>query len=74
MLGVFLFFERGATVRINEIIKSQQPELYKGFKSRQKKVVRENKSIDELSSKDIEELMGHSAYRRGRGGSMRQVR
>lgn len=74
MLGVFLFFERGAAVRINEIIKSQQPDLYKGFRSRQKKVISNKKSSDELSSKDIEELMSHSAYRRGRGGSMRQVR
>jgi len=73
-LSVFLFFERGATVRINEIIKSQQPELYKGFKQRQKKVASSKKSCEGLSSKDIEELMSHSAYRRSRGGSMRQVR
>jgi hypothetical protein len=56
-------------MRINEMIKSQQPQVYEKLNKKQHK-----KTDLNLNTKDIEELMHHSFYRRGRGGAKRQVR
>ena len=54
---------------IGEIIKETQPDVYS-------KLTQANKlsKKDRLTEKDIKELMGHSSYKRGTGGAIRQVR
>lgn len=50
---------------IREILKEAQPESYlKLVKKKPKK----------LTEKELKELMGHSSYKRGAGGAIRQVR
>ena len=56
-------------MRINEMVKSLQPQVYEKLNKKQQK-----KTDSNLNTKDIEELMQHSFYRRGRGGAKRQVR
>lgn len=54
---------------IREILKESQPDHYR-------KLVKNhsNKKPEKLTEKAIKELMGHSAYKRGAGGAIRQVR
>ncbi len=56
-------------MRINEMVKNQQPQIYEKLSKKQQR-----KTDLNLNTKDIEELMQHSFYRRGRGGAKRQVR
>lgn len=54
-------------MKIGNIVKEQQPEVHKKLESERVK------KKEHLSFRDYENLMGHSSYRRGRGG-LRQVR
>lgn len=58
-------------MKINNIIKEQQPDVHKKLN---KKKRRRNNKTEHLSFSDIENLMSHDSYRRGPGGSIRQVR
>lgn len=53
---------------IREILKEAQPDYYK------KLVKHYSKNPKKLTEKELKELMGHSAYKRGTGGAIRQVR
>jgi len=55
-------------MKIGDIVEQQQPELHNKLKE-SKKVKRQ----ESLSFRDFQQLMGHSSYRRGRGG-IRQVK
>lgn len=54
---------------IGRIIKENYPESYE----RLRKIKSENKR-ENLTEKDIKELMHHSSYRRSRRGAIKQVR
>lgn len=57
---------------IGDILKVTQPDIHKKLsKSRQNKM--KNKK-DNTSFSDMEKLMGNRSYKRGKGGSIRQVR
>lgn len=56
-------------MRVKNILKEQQPEVYNRLKKLKVKTINEN-----LSHEDFENLMKHSSYRRGSGGAKRQVR
>lgn len=56
---------RGEGMRIKDIIKTNQPGTYSKLNSKRER---------ELSERDIKELMGHSCYKRGSGGAIKQVR
>jgi len=57
-------------VTIREILKEAQPESYlKLVKKKHSK-----KKPKKLTEKELKELMGHSSYKRGAGGAIRQVR
>lgn len=58
---------------IGETIKKNQPKEYQRLKKKKRKRKRKKRN-EKLSEKDIKELMGHSSYRRGTGGAIRQVR
>lgn len=51
---------------IEEIIKDNQPDVYKKLKPKKK--------VEKLTEKDIKELMGQRVYRRTKGGAIKQVR
>ena len=55
------------TIRV--ILKEAQPDYYR-------KLVKNhsNKKPEKLTEKELKELMGHSSYKRGAGGAIRQVR
>ncbi|MGL4761867.1 MAG: hypothetical protein ACRCWG_10505 [Sarcina sp.] len=55
-------------MKIKDILKQQQPEVYNRLKKLKVKTVNED-----LTKSDFENMMKHSSYRRGRGG-IRQVR
>lgn len=57
-------------MKIGEIIERKQPETFK--KLQYKKRERHNK--EHLSFADFEKMMGHSSYKRGKGGAIRQVK
>ena len=65
-------------MRIEEILKRTQPEIYETLKNKGKNNKRRNKKRkqkkENLNEKDIKELMSHSSYRRGTGGAIRQVK
>ncbi|WP_185903785.1 hypothetical protein [Hathewaya massiliensis] len=54
-------------MRIGEILKDQQPEVYKKLKGDKKERGKES-----LSFSDVENLMKHDSYYRGKGGSIKQ--
>ena len=54
-------------MKIKEIIKNNQPEVFSKLKE-------SKKHSKEFTEKDLKELMGHSSYKRGTGGAIRQVR
>lgn len=56
---------------IGEIIKVTQPKAYRKL---QKFIHTKVKHKEQLTEKDVRELMGHNSYRRGHGGAIRQVR
>ncbi|MDO6355125.1 hypothetical protein Q3V94_08540 [Caloramator sp. CAR-1] len=60
-------------MKIGEILKQQQPDVYKKIKRKHKKKERKQ---EHLSFYDIQELMqgGIHVYKRGKGGAFRQVR
>lgn len=58
---------------IREILKENQPEVYKHLKDKYKlKEEVKNKNNEKLSEEDIKELMGSRRYKRVRG-AVRQV-
>ena len=58
---------------IREILKENQPEVYKHLKDKYKlKEEVKNKNNEKLSEEDIKELMGSRRYKRI-NGAMRQV-
>lgn len=59
-------------MKIGNIIKDAQPKEYSKLKQKKKRKKKHSKG--KLTEKDIKELMGHSSYRRGSGGAIRQVR
>lgn len=60
-------------MRIGNIIKDAQPKEYSKLKQKKKRKKKHSKGT-KLTERDIKELMGHSSYRRGSGGAIRQVR
>lgn len=52
---------------IREILKEAQPDHYR-------KLVKKHSNKKPKKLKEIKELMGHSSYKRGTGGAIRQVR
>lgn len=52
-------------MKIGNIIKNNQPDIYRDLKKNTKK--------EKLTEGDIKYLMGNNRYRRGPGGAMRQV-
>ena len=54
---------------IREILKEAQPDYYRMLVKKHS-----NKKPEKLTEKEIKELMGHSAYKRGAGGAIRQVK
>ena len=54
-------------MKIGEILKEQQPEVYKKLIDNKKKRGKEN-----LSFSYVENLMKHDSYYRGKGGSIKQ--
>lgn len=56
-------------MKIEKIIKETQPERYSELRPKKKE-----HSKQQLTEKDINELMGHSSYKRCKGGAIRQVR
>lgn len=52
-------------MRIKDILKINQPGTYSKL---------EREIEEELTEKDIKDLMKHSSYKRGLGGAIRQVR
>ncbi|MDY6229149.1 MAG: hypothetical protein SPH93_16070 [Clostridium sp.] len=63
-------------MRIEEILKRTQPEIYETLKNKEKNNKGRNKkrihNKEKLNERDIKELMAHSSYRRGSGGALRQ--
>lgn len=58
---------------IREILKENQPEVYKHLKDKYKlKEEVENKNNEKLSEEDIKELMGSRRYKRV-NGALRQI-
>ncbi|CAM3001160.1 hypothetical protein HAHI6034_10975 [Hathewaya histolytica] len=55
-------------MRIGEILKDQQPEVYKKLKSDKK----EKRGKENLSFSDLRQLMKKDSYYRGKGGSIKQ--
>lgn len=69
---LFILIGEVKRLRVGEIIKDHQPKEYNKLNSRKKH--KKNTKVESLSFTEIQQLMGHSSYRRGKGGSMRQVR
>lgn len=57
---------------IEEVIKATQPEVYSKLNKRYKHT--KKKKEEKLTKRCLEELMSHPSYRRGSGGSIRQVK
>lgn len=59
-------------MKIGNVIKNKQPDVYINLNKKSK--VKNNKKQEELTERDIKELMATNSYRRGSGGAIRQVR
>jgi hypothetical protein len=62
-------------VKIGEILRETQAEVYKELNKKPKKKNekrRNHSKADELSFSDIKKMMNHDSYRRGSGGAVRQ--
>lgn len=62
-------------MEIREILKENQPEVYKHLKDKYKlkeEVKTKNKNNEKLSEEDIKELMGSRRYKRV-NGALRQI-
>ena len=57
-------------MKIREILKEAQPGYYEKLVNKRLP----KKKSEKLTEKEIKELMGHSAYKRGAGGAIRQVK
>lgn len=56
-------------MRIGNIVKDTQTKEYKKLKS-----ISNKKKIQNLSERDLKDLMSHSSYRRGKHGAIKQVK
>lgn len=56
-------------MRIGDILKEKQPKQFKEIREKSQK-----DKLSYLTERDIKYLMGHSSYRRGPNGAIRQVR
>ena len=54
-------------MKVNDIIKNNQPDIFSKLK-------KNKKHSEKFTEKELKELMGHSSYKRGTGGAIRQVR
>lgn len=64
-------------MKIGDIIKANQPGIHNQLNRKQGKaadVKKRYKERESLSFSDIEKLMQHDSYTRGKGGAIRQVR
>lgn len=61
-------------MRIEEILKEQQPYEYDNLDKKRKKVIQVKRKTSRKEKLDIKELMSNRHYRRGRGGAIKQVR
>lgn len=57
-------------MKIGQILRENQPNEYKNLVS--KEYISKNQ--EHFSTKDIEELMKHSSYKRSKGGALRQIK
>lgn len=57
-------------MRIGQILKEKQPEEYMKLRNKQKR----SKGQEHFSTRDIEELMSHSCYKRSKGGALKQIK
>ncbi|MCR1138581.1 hypothetical protein [Clostridium botulinum] len=57
-------------MRIEKILKTQQPNTHKQLNKNKKR--RRGKQEENLSFSDVAELMQHDSYCRGRGGRIKQ--
>lgn len=65
----FIIFKIGGSIMsIGRVLKENQPDNYKKLN----KIRNDNR--ENLSEKDIKDLMHHSSYRRGSRGAIKQVR
>ena len=60
-------------MRIGNILKDTQTKEYKKLKSISNKK-KNKKKIQNLSERDLKDLMSHSSYRRGKHGDIKQVK
>ncbi|WP_317724993.1 hypothetical protein [Clostridium tetani] len=60
-------------MKIEKIIKAQQPDIHKRLKQQNKKKKKSRRGKQEhLSFSDVMELMKHDSYYRGKGGALKQ--
>ncbi|KGI45300.1 hypothetical protein KY55_01310 [Clostridium tetani] len=60
-------------VKIEKIIKAQQPNIHKQLnKNRKQNKKKSRKEGEHLSFSDVMELMRHDSYYRGKGGALKQ--
>lgn len=59
-------------MKVGNCIKENQPEVYSKLNKCYKHT--KKKKEEKLTKRYVEELMSHPSYRRGSGGSIRQVR
>jgi len=58
------------SVKIGEILREKQPKEYKKLRNEQNTI----KKHEHFSTREIEELMYHSCYKRSKGGALRQIK
>ncbi|MBV1816878.1 hypothetical protein ACIR03_02615 [Clostridium cochlearium] len=62
-------------MKVEKIIKTQQPDIHKRLKQQNKKQKKKSRrGKDHLSFNDVMELMKHDSYKRCKGGAIRRVR
>jgi hypothetical protein len=69
----FYFIKKVRGVKVEKIIKSQQPNIHKKLKENSSKK-KSKRGKEHLSFSDVMELMKHSSYKRSKGGAIRQIK
>ncbi|WP_299997846.1 hypothetical protein [uncultured Clostridium sp.] len=59
-------------MKVGEILRNNQKEVYKELKRRKKARMGNKKKKEALSFCDIEKMMTHDSHIRGRGGAIKQ--
>lgn len=57
-------------MKIGEILREKQPKEYEELINNKNKIKKE----EDFCTRDIEEMMRHSCYRRSEGGILKQIR